>query len=193
MEEKDQELVARQSTGLPPKLVLPLTSHSAPSTIIDSISSPAFNLPPCVMMLQSGGEPVHAPMSPLGEDRYVREGARMIQNSIEESGRFWGFWRFLERCYREVPEEWVSGIKGGTVLDLSDRPTSVVQRFQQCNIFLSILLGVHSLTASLPRSCLYCEGVCVIALHSQRRCQLRDQTGRQTLPPVIMETQKLGC
>ena len=80
-------------------------------------------------MLQSGGEPVHVPMSlrartaaqgesepthvpmsPLGEDRYVGEGARMIWNSLEESGRFRGFWRFLERCYWKVPEEWVSGI-----------------------------------------------------------------------------------
>ena len=49
---------------------------------------------------------------------------------------------------------------------------------------------MHSLTASLPRSCLCREGVCVIALHSVRRCQLRDQTGRQTLPPVVIETRK---
>ena len=82
-----------------------------------------------VTMLQSGGElvhvpmslrartavqgelePTHVPMSPLGEDRCVGEGARMIQNSLEESGRFRSFWRLLERCYRKVPEEWVSNI-----------------------------------------------------------------------------------
>ena len=61
-------------------------------------------------MLQSRGEPVHVPMSPLGKDRCVGEVARMIRNSLEESGRFRGFWRFLERCYRKVPEEWVPGI-----------------------------------------------------------------------------------
>ena len=33
----------------------------------------------------------------------------------------------------------------------------------------------------------------MIALHSARRYQLRDQTGRQTLPPVVIETQKLEC
>ena len=82
---------------------------------------------------------------------------------------------------------------GGTVLDLSDLSSSVVQWVLQCNTSLSILLGVHSLTASLPRSCLCREGVCVIALHSERRCQLRDQTRRQTLPPVVIETRKLEC
>ena len=79
-----------------------------------------------VTMLQSGGElvhvpmslrartatqgesePTHVPMSPLGEDRCIGEGARMNRNSLEESGRFQGIWRFLERCYRKVPEEWV--------------------------------------------------------------------------------------
>ena len=42
-------------------------------------------------MLQSGGEPVHVPMSPLGEDHCVGEETRMIQNSLEVSGRFQGF------------------------------------------------------------------------------------------------------
>ena len=79
------------------------------------------------------------------------------------------------------------------VLDLSDRSTRVVQRVLQCNTSLRILLGVHSLTASLPRSCLCHKGVCVIALHSERRCQLRDKSGRQTLPPVVIETRKLEC
>ena len=80
-------------------------------------------------MLQSGGEPVHVPMSlrartaaqaeslpthvpmsPLGEDRCVGEVTRIVRNSLEVSGRFRGFWRFLERCYWKDPEEWVSGI-----------------------------------------------------------------------------------
>ena len=47
----------------------------------------------------------HVPMSPLGEDRYVGEETRMIRNSLEVSGRFRGFQRFLEGCYRKVPEE----------------------------------------------------------------------------------------
>ena len=55
-------------------------------------------------------EPTHVPMSPLGEDRCVGEAARTIRNSLEVSGRFRGFWRFLEGCYQKVPEEWVSGI-----------------------------------------------------------------------------------
>ena len=33
----------------------------------------------------------------------------------------------------------------------------------------------------------------MIALHSERRCQLCDQTGRQTLPLVVIETGKLEC
>ena len=65
---------------------------------------------PFVTMLQSEGEPMHVPMSPLGEDCCVGEANRMIQNSLEGSGRFRGFWRCLEGCYRKVPEEWVSGI-----------------------------------------------------------------------------------
>ena len=59
---------------------------------------------------QGESEPTHVPMSPLGEDRYVGEATRMIRNSLEVSRRFWGFWGFLERCYRKVPEEWVSSI-----------------------------------------------------------------------------------
>ena len=59
---------------------------------------------------QSESEPTHVPMSPLGKDRCVGEEARIIRNSLEESGRFRGFWRFLEGCDRKVPEEWVSGI-----------------------------------------------------------------------------------
>ena len=58
---------------------------------------------------QGESEPTHVPMSPLGEDRCVGEATRMIQNSLEEFGRFRAFWRFLERCYRKVPEECVSG------------------------------------------------------------------------------------
>ena len=50
-------------------------------------------------------DPVHVPMSPLGEDRCVGEEARIIWNSLEVSGRFRGFWGFLEGCDRKVPEE----------------------------------------------------------------------------------------
>ena len=56
---------------------------------------------------QGESEPTHVPMSPLGEDRCVGEETRMIQNSLEVSGRFQGFWGFLEGCYRKVPEEGV--------------------------------------------------------------------------------------
>ena len=59
---------------------------------------------------QDESKPTHVSMSPLGEDRCVGEAARTIRNSLEVSGRFWGVWRFLERCYRKVPEEWVPGI-----------------------------------------------------------------------------------
>ena len=59
---------------------------------------------------QGESEPTHVPMSPLGEDRCVGEATRMIQDSLEVSGRFRGFWRFLERCYRKVLEEWAPGI-----------------------------------------------------------------------------------
>ena len=63
--------------------------------------------------------------------------------------------------------------------------------FPQCNTSLSILLGVHSLTASLPRSC-YCRlGVCVIVPNSERCCRPRNKFGRQTLHLVVTETQKL--
>ena len=48
MEEKDKEPLARQSIGPPLGPVLPSTSHSAPSTITDFVSSPAFNLPLCL-------------------------------------------------------------------------------------------------------------------------------------------------
>ena len=50
------------------------------------------------------------------------------------------------------------------VLDLSDRSSRVIQWVLQCNTSLHILLGVHSSTASLPRFCFSCEGVCVFAL-----------------------------
>ena len=54
---------------------------------------------------QGESQPTHVPMSPLGEDRCVGEGTRMIRNSLEVSGKFRGFQRFLERCYRKVPKE----------------------------------------------------------------------------------------
>ena len=59
---------------------------------------------------QGESEPTHVPMSPLGEDRYVGEVTRTVRNSLEVSGRFQGFWRFLEGCNWKVPEEWVLGI-----------------------------------------------------------------------------------
>ena len=46
MEEKDQEPGTSQSTGPPPTTVFPSAIYSAPETITDSVSLPAFNLPP---------------------------------------------------------------------------------------------------------------------------------------------------
>ena len=46
VEEKDQEPGTSQSTGPPLETVLPSTSYPTPTTIADSVSSPAFNLPP---------------------------------------------------------------------------------------------------------------------------------------------------
>ena len=46
VEEKDQEPGTSQSTGPLLTPVFPSTSHSAPATVADSMSSPAFNLPP---------------------------------------------------------------------------------------------------------------------------------------------------
>ena len=48
---------------------------------------------------------MHLPMSPLGEDHYVGEKTGMIRNSLEVSGRFWGFQTFIEGRYRKLPEE----------------------------------------------------------------------------------------
>ena len=45
-EEKDQEPGTSQSIGPLLTLVFPSTSHSASATITNSVSSPAFNLPP---------------------------------------------------------------------------------------------------------------------------------------------------
>ena len=59
---------------------------------------------------QDDSLPAHVPMSPLGEDRCAGLRSRMIRNSLEVSGRFRGFWRFLERSYQKVPEEGVLGI-----------------------------------------------------------------------------------
>ena len=59
---------------------------------------------------QAGPLPAHVPMSPLGEDRCAGVRSKMVQNSPEVSGRFRGFYRFLERCYRKVSEVWVSSI-----------------------------------------------------------------------------------
>ena len=48
-EEKDQEPGTSQSIGPQLTPVLPSTSYSAPATVADSVSSPAFNLhPPCL-------------------------------------------------------------------------------------------------------------------------------------------------
>ena len=46
VEEKDQEPGTSQPTGPPLMLAFPSTFHSAPATVTDSVSSPAFNLPP---------------------------------------------------------------------------------------------------------------------------------------------------
>ena len=48
VEKKDQEQMIEQSIGPPLELVLQSTSHSTPATIANSMSSPAFNLPPCL-------------------------------------------------------------------------------------------------------------------------------------------------
>ena len=50
----------------------------------------------------------------------------------------------------------------------------------------------HALFDCLPSAILFQSRrrLCACA-YSERRCQLRDQSGRQTLPPVITETQKL--
>ena len=58
---------------------------------------------------QGGSLSTHVSMSPLGKDRCVGVWSRTIQNNPEESGRFQGFWGFLEGCYWKVPEE--MGIK----------------------------------------------------------------------------------
>ena len=49
VKEKDQGPMTEQSIGPPLELVLPSTSHSVPATITDSMSSLAFNLPPCLL------------------------------------------------------------------------------------------------------------------------------------------------
>ena len=46
VEEKDQEPGTSQSTGPPPAPVFQSAIYSAPETVADSVSSPAFNLPP---------------------------------------------------------------------------------------------------------------------------------------------------
>ena len=46
VEEKDQEPGTSQSTGPPPTPAFPSAIYSAPETVADSVSSPAFNLPP---------------------------------------------------------------------------------------------------------------------------------------------------
>ena len=46
VEEKDQEPGTSQSVGPPPSTVFPSAIYSAPATIVDFVSSPAFNLPP---------------------------------------------------------------------------------------------------------------------------------------------------
>ena len=46
VEEKDQELGTSQSTGPPPAPVFRSAIYSAPKTVTDFVSSPAFNLPP---------------------------------------------------------------------------------------------------------------------------------------------------
>ena len=46
VEEKDQEPGTSQSTGPPPSTVFPSAIYSAPANVADSVSSPAFNLPP---------------------------------------------------------------------------------------------------------------------------------------------------
>ena len=46
VEEKDQEPGTSQSTGPPPSTMFPSAIYSAPETVADSVSSPAFNLPP---------------------------------------------------------------------------------------------------------------------------------------------------
>ena len=43
VEEKDQELLSRQSTSPPLEPILPSTSYFAPLIVVDSMSSPAFN------------------------------------------------------------------------------------------------------------------------------------------------------
>ena len=46
VEEKDQEPGTSQSTGPPPALVFPSAIYSVPEIVANSVSSPAFNLPP---------------------------------------------------------------------------------------------------------------------------------------------------
>ena len=46
VEEKDQEPGTCQSTGPPPSTVFPSAVYLAPANVADSVSSPAFNLPP---------------------------------------------------------------------------------------------------------------------------------------------------
>ena len=46
VEEKDQEPGTSQSAGPPPATVFPSAIYSAPANVADSVSSPAFNLPP---------------------------------------------------------------------------------------------------------------------------------------------------
>ena len=46
VEEKDQEPGTSQFAGPPPATVFPSAIYSAPKTVTDSVSSPAFNLPP---------------------------------------------------------------------------------------------------------------------------------------------------
>ena len=46
VEEKDQEPGTSQSAGPPPSTMFPSAIYSAPANAADSVSSPAFNLPP---------------------------------------------------------------------------------------------------------------------------------------------------
>ena len=48
VEKKDQESLTRKSTSPPLESVFPSTSYPVPSTVVDFVSSPAFNLPPCL-------------------------------------------------------------------------------------------------------------------------------------------------
>ena len=87
-------------------------------------------------MLQSRGKPVHVPISPLGEDRCVGEGTRIIRNSLEVSGRFRGF---PEGSREVLPES--SGRNGYQVYR--------EERYSTCLIDRPVLYsGFRSVTSS---------------------------------------------